>query len=403
MLKFNKYNKLLFHPTACCQCGVCLSLCPVSALTKENGHKTLYTIKVDKKKCIKCSRCVENCPAHIVSNEQLDEKWLDDAKGIYLAYAADEHVRWAGSSGGVARTLITQTLKKGNVCAVYSLIYPECSCDDSGVIQKISVEAEGRWLESPPEVHQIPGSLYRPVLWGENLMKNLPREGRAMLVGLPCQLKAAKALIKKTSPHLDMISVTIFCRKQKTFGYSKYLQRLSRLKSMNPWAVVYRGGGWPGKIGVLDGARSSFVDFFFPAWSWNLPGCRFCTDCMNAHDSDLTVTDPWNIIPVVSEEKGQNLVLTWTDAGENLLRGNADVLMLNELPSDRAEIALNFQVIKNKTALAGYYQGCSVPLNIRIQAMAGLLKANAGQFVLFIIPHNSGVMRTLRKMLVIFK
>lgn len=43
---------------SCTGCGVCIQVCPVQAINKDNP------IKTDKTKCIRCMACVYHCPTH---------------------------------------------------------------------------------------------------------------------------------------------------------------------------------------------------------------------------------------------------------------------------------------------------------------------------------------------------
>lgn len=45
----------------CIECGKCKEVCPVEAISEENG---IY--KIDKDKCIGCQTCVMNCPEKVI-------------------------------------------------------------------------------------------------------------------------------------------------------------------------------------------------------------------------------------------------------------------------------------------------------------------------------------------------
>ena len=56
---YRKYQGIPIKPKGrrdCKECGICIKLCPVNAISKKNPKKT------DKMKCISCLRCVKYCP-----------------------------------------------------------------------------------------------------------------------------------------------------------------------------------------------------------------------------------------------------------------------------------------------------------------------------------------------------
>lgn len=50
--------ELIFRPNQCILCGVCLSVCPHGAVSRDGD-----VISTDKKKCVRCGNCVEVCYA----------------------------------------------------------------------------------------------------------------------------------------------------------------------------------------------------------------------------------------------------------------------------------------------------------------------------------------------------
>lgn len=46
----------------CVACGVCVSNCPVGAISVSSG---MYAL-VDTEKCVGCARCTKVCPASII-------------------------------------------------------------------------------------------------------------------------------------------------------------------------------------------------------------------------------------------------------------------------------------------------------------------------------------------------
>jgi Fe-S-cluster-containing hydrogenase component 2 len=52
----------------CTGCGICVSHCPVQAITLQNDHAV-----IDQEKCTECLRCMDECPVDAIY-QVLDEK-----------------------------------------------------------------------------------------------------------------------------------------------------------------------------------------------------------------------------------------------------------------------------------------------------------------------------------------
>jgi len=46
----------------CINCGACEGVCPVSAISEQNGKRV-----IDAGKCIDCGACVSTCPVSAIS------------------------------------------------------------------------------------------------------------------------------------------------------------------------------------------------------------------------------------------------------------------------------------------------------------------------------------------------
>jgi Fe-S-cluster-containing hydrogenase component 2 len=49
----------------CIGCGVCVNICPVGAISMNNGKA-----EINGNKCIDCGRCIQACPQRAVSMEK---------------------------------------------------------------------------------------------------------------------------------------------------------------------------------------------------------------------------------------------------------------------------------------------------------------------------------------------
>ncbi len=59
--------KIVMETERCKGCLLCVSVCPVGALSPsgELGEKGYETVKVDEDKCIQCGSCYRMCPDYV--------------------------------------------------------------------------------------------------------------------------------------------------------------------------------------------------------------------------------------------------------------------------------------------------------------------------------------------------
>lgn len=60
-------GKIVMSTERCKGCLLCVSVCPVKALSPsgELGEKGYETVKVDEEKCIQCGSCYRMCPDYV--------------------------------------------------------------------------------------------------------------------------------------------------------------------------------------------------------------------------------------------------------------------------------------------------------------------------------------------------
>lgn len=398
MLTLNPIAKqIAFHPKRCCQCGVCLASCPRSALGFKQERQA-YEITINPGACTRCGLCVQACPAHAISDVVIPDDQLARARGFVLACAADPVVRRFGSSGGVARALLTNSAENEGFAAVYTLLFPRVRVDSAGHLADIEGEAEGQWTTGRLDSFRIPTSLYRPVLWGKGLLNNTPRAGKVLLVGLPCQIRGARELLARTSPKLEIVAVSIFCRKTKTFDYSRYVLKAAGSTRLNATEkVLYRGEGWPGHFRVLSpGGGQVLSEFFYHASCWNLEACAYCTDCIGWGTADITLADPWGIVKRVDEHEGLSLVYIWSRAGQELLDAcRASLQLVAPLTADQVARDFGMQKTRAKEAMTRRLMK-DTSLSGRLAVHINVLKSRFAEKVLSFHPRNRFMMRLLR-------
>lgn len=330
----------------CKQCGACLAVCPKEAIaSKRDSNTGLLQLEIKQDKCIKCGLCLKHCPA--VLDFMLDDvENLCGRKNYFLGHSINAEIRKFASSGGVARTIIVEGLKKGLFDGVYTLKrtdnYPF---------------AEGTFYssENVPNYEDIPNSIYHSVPAAMN-MSNIRRCDRLLIVGTTCQLYALEKYARRKCN--ELYSLCIFCKQQKTFESTRFIAKMAgvSLNSISSLKTVsYRGNGWPGYC-TFNGmsvpwGKAALMPFGKKLWS--VPGCDVCGNPFG-DNSDITVLDPWIIEK--ENDKGENLIVVSSEKGENVLSGLSDVISRRKVPFDKVKTSLMLDDIMKKNILIPYFR-----------------------------------------------
>lgn len=347
MLVFNK-GQVNYLFERCQQCGSCLSVCPVNAITSSLRSDGLANIIVNSDKCVQCGKCVKYCSSNN-NGKTLKKDYFEVLKKqrYYLGYNNDLHIRRESSSGGVARTLIIENLKSRVVGGVYSMkkttVFPY-------------VEGGFYSLEQLPEYGDIPTSIYHSVMIAKNIniVKNC---GRLMLVGTSCQLKVMERALK--GKYQDLIKICIFCKQQKTLDSTRFFAKSlgTKIPENLNFVASYRGDGWPGlvKIGGRSLPYGRAAQLPFGRRLWTVPGCNICGDPFGLEvDADITLMDPWKISK--NNSLGETLIVVHTQKGIKLLQ-NTSNLTIEHKEYNTIEPALGLTDIRRKQQLVPYFLG----------------------------------------------
>ena len=352
-------DKIYFTYDQCQQCGACLAVCPVDALSFKKRRNGLADISVDHDKCIFCKRCFRACPAN---KPQETGNYFDgmESREYFLAYNIDNDIRRLSSSGGVCKTLIIESLRTSAVDGVYSLRKLE---------EYPSAVGEFYTADNIPDYDTLPNSVYHSVMQCLELAK-VKKCRRLMIIGTACQLKALTEALKGRFDVL--VKVCIFCKQQKTLDSTRFLAKVAgtKLPANEHFTATYRGGGWPGTVTVngksIPWHRAAQLPFGHRLWT--VPGCNICGDPFGfSADADISLMDPWIIRP--HNALGETLVTVNTPIGLELLKENAK-LHLTQLSYEEAKPALGITDIKRKQALIPFFKGDKLSARIFIAGKA---------------------------------
>jgi len=312
----------------CTGCGTCVAICPSSAIEiVRDESKKIYLPQLDKEKCDECRLCLEACPGYSVDLAKLnldvfgkepEDSLLGNYVGCYLAHATDSDIRYNSASGGLVTSLLIFALEQGLIDGALVTTMKKDS----------PLEPEPFIARTREDILQSLGSKYCPVPANIALREILQKDGKYAVVGLPCHIygiRKAEA-ISKTLRERISLHLGIFCSHTVSFEGTEFLLRKLGIRNEELVDISYRGGGWPGGIGIrLKSGGERFIPNLGSLWNSIFSGffftpscCLSCGDVTNEL-ADISFGDPWLPEIVRTEHEGKSVVISRSERGEALL------------------------------------------------------------------------------------
>ncbi|MGW0431100.1 Coenzyme F420 hydrogenase/dehydrogenase, beta subunit C-terminal domain [Micromonospora sp. NPDC003197] len=335
----------------CTGCGVCAYLAPdeirmVDVL--DHGRRPLPVLPIQPSRSDRtpgtsgAATALRCCPGVRLEHEtstpasgeiaELRAAW-GPVRAIWEGYAADERIRFAGSSGGVATALAAYCLEQAGMAGVLH----------TGARADVPYLNETRFSRSREELLAAAGSRYAPASPCDRLDLIDSAEAPCVFIGKPCDVAAVR-MARQAKPELDArvgLTIAVFCAgTPSTRGTLEMLRQLGTPDPQQVASVHYRGNGWPGQ------ARARLVDdppgqertlSYEQSWGdilqkhrqWR---CYLCAD-HTGEFADVAVGDPW--YRPTGDDPGRSLVLARTERGVRLVEAAiaAGVLVLEPMPA----------------------------------------------------------------------
>lgn len=306
----------------CMGCGACKWACPNKAITLKDIIDRGICPFVDESKCEKCGSCAEVCPGISLEHKKFPKEVVEELKegwgpilALHEAYAADESIRFAGSSGGAVTALSLYAIEKAGFAGI---LHIKVSADDP--IRNVPTFSTSR-----EELLQTTGSRYAPAAPCQafDLIKNA--DGPCVFIGKPCDcaaLRKACGMDKDLKKNVGL-SVSIFCAgTPATAGTFAVLKEMGISNVSELESFRYRGNGWPGKVTLVEKNGKLHRMEYEQAWGKILSKyvqlrCRLCPDSTGEF-ADISCGDPW-YRETKGNEIGTSLVLVRTDIGREFV------------------------------------------------------------------------------------
>ena len=302
----------------------CVDSCQTSALKSswtEDGH--LYPAFIEGK-CIQCGKCEKVCP--ITSKFSYERN--NSLSIPYAAWATDNAVRIASSSGGIFAAIAYHVIRNGGNVA-------------GSIMDNISIKHI--LTDKVEDIALMQGSKYQQ---GDSTgvyvaVKEKLKEGqRVFFSGVPCQVAGLYSFLGKLAESELLLTADLVC---SGFPSSRLLKRFIEEigfggEKSRKISVTYRNknAGWEKskKINITYNEKNheskdkKITDYGFNNLVYNGFGCNYtarysCGNCQFAllrRKSDMTLADFWGEKNFAEEHfRGVSCVVAHSDAGIKIL------------------------------------------------------------------------------------
>ena len=303
---------MIKHPSDCCGCTACASICAHDAITmKPDTMGFLYPI-VNVEKCVDCGLCEKVC----AFNDHYDTSLNLPQPNAYAARHNNIHEIETSRSGAVFVAVSDFILEQGGV--VYGAGYS----DHFRVVHKRATTKEERnEFKGSKYVQSDLNNVFRQI-------KNDLKQGLLVLFsGTPCQVAGLNAYIGNKL-RSNLVLIDIICHGVP--GPNLWHDYLSYIENKVKDKICYvnfrdkQKFGWNAHketFEFVNGKRDnkwSFAHQFYQSILFRL-SCSKCHYCNLRRPSDITIGDFWgwqNVVPDFNkDDRGVSLVLTNTAKG----------------------------------------------------------------------------------------
>ncbi len=207
---FKKLEREIIKKEICVECGTCVSVCPVNAISGE-WQDARYVPKLTGD-CVACGLCYAFCPRTF----SLDDELLGRVRDVYQVRSMLENVR--RQNGGAATSFLRYLLQEKLIDAAI-----------------VAIPGNNKWrpvssiITSPDDLQG--GTFYSHIPMTTSLMEAISKgHKRIAIVGTSCNIDALEKIqsrpagVLARSKDLEVLRLGLFC--MDSFNYSKLVDFL---------------------------------------------------------------------------------------------------------------------------------------------------------------------------------
>lgn len=294
------------------------------------------------------------CPGVLVTRPEREaEAAVDPDFGNWIAawvgHAADESLRYRGSSGGALSALVAYALDTG-VAARASMASGSGGTRSSGVVVASSTESAACTAS-----RYAPASSLAALAAAGN-----PLTPGTLVVGRPCESSAVRQA--GLDPDRSPLLLSFFCAGVPSQRATDQLVEKLGLEPSRVISLRYRGHGWPGNFRVTDDAGTVAEVSYEDSWGSHLgrdlqSRCKICVDGVG-ESADVVAGDVWDSdargFPVFDDAPGRSIIIARTARGLALVEGAVAAGYLVVEPSNlqQSRVVQRYQVTRRRYLLA---------------------------------------------------
>jgi len=302
----------------CYSCGLCISICPVNAISLKKVGREHFHAEIDEEKCIDCGLCTKVCPVnaweniHIIKDHSKKEieRSLKPFVELGFGYACDEKIRQRGSSGGLLIACLRHLLRTKKVQGV--------------VLANSTGFLEGRFsiVRAEKDLLKAQKSKYFYIPFTLTLKELLKYKSLAV-VGSPCHLEGIRKACELNSILNKTIKYrfSLFCASNLYKAVYPLLMQKEGIKKVKNFS--FRPGNWwdynyfTSNNKILS-FRKGLVQALVPSRLVSRKPCLMCPD-FTGGSADISFGDAWHP-KFKGNKQGYNFYICRTRPGQRLLR-----------------------------------------------------------------------------------
>lgn len=335
-----------FRHDLCTGCGVCVAVCPTSAI-KMIVKRDRFLPVIDDEKCNNskgCHRCFDSCPGvgvNLISlaKDNYTDSGIQEDKmvGRYLrcftGYSNNQNIRYHSASGGMVSQFLIWLLENDII--------------DGAVVTRFDKDnpllVESFIATTREEILSARSSKYSPVSLHKAISDLKEARGsRYVVVGLPCHIQGLRKLLMIDSKLKEKIVglFAIYCSSGRTFYMTEHIFKERGIQKDSITSFQFRDEGCLGKMVVKCPVasrdamkaineytdivveneqcvyREHYQSYYHPLRSFFIPRrCLFCIDHYGEL-SDISFGDI-HIKPYLDDKIGVNSIVVrkkyWLD------------------------------------------------------------------------------------------